>query len=315
MPYNSLISRSDVSPFIPEDTADIIIQNLQSTSAAMELFTRIPMPNASASFPVLSALPTAYFVNGDTGLKQTTEAAWTKKTMTVEELAVIVPVPENVLDDSNFDIWGAVQPLIENEMGRILDTAIFFGTGKPSSWPTGIVPAAVAAGNVRARGTATAAEGGIAGDLDALIGLVEADGFDVSSLLATRTLRGQLRGARDTSGQRLLEVNGNVDRYDGINIVYPMRGLWPTGLSAAEVLAGDWSQQILGIRKDFTWKLLTEAVIQDATGAIVYNLAQQDMVAMRVTFRVAWQTANMISYDNQDEGTRYPAAVMRSPAS
>ena len=26
--------------------------------------------------PVLSALPVAYFVNGDTGLKQTTEAAW-----------------------------------------------------------------------------------------------------------------------------------------------------------------------------------------------------------------------------------------------
>jgi hypothetical protein len=62
-----------------------------------------------------------------------------------------------------------------------------------------------------------------------------------------------------------------------------------------------------------TWKFLDQAVIQDNTGAIIYNLAQQDMVAMRVTFRVAWQTANTMRYENLTENTRYPAAVMRSP--
>jgi HK97 family phage major capsid protein len=311
--YNNIISRTDVSPFIPEPTVNLMLESLEAQSAAMALFSRVQMPSSSLSFPVLSALPTAYFVNGDTGLKQTTEMAWTNKTMTVEELAVIVPVPENVLDDANFDIWGAVQPAVETEIGRVLDAAIFFGVNKPASWPTDITAAAVAAGNVVERGTATAALGGIAGDLDALIGLVEMDGFDVTSLVALRTLRGQLRAARDTSGQRLLEVNGNVDAYDGININYPMRGLWPTGNDAAEVFAGDWTKQVLGIRKDMTWKFLDQAVIQDNTGAIIYNLAQQDMVAMRVTFRVAWQTANTMRYENLTENTRYPAAVMRSP--
>jgi HK97 family phage major capsid protein len=313
MAYNNIISRTDVSPFIPEPTVNLMLESLEAQSAAMALFSRVQLPSSSLSFPVLSALPTAYFVNGDTGLKQTTEMAWTNKTMTVEELAVIVPVPENVLDDANFDIWGAVQPAVETEIGRVLDAAIFFGVNKPASWPTDITAAAVAAGNVVERGTATAQLGGIAGDLDALIGLVEMDGFDVTSLVALRTLRGQLRAARDTSGQRLLEVNGNVDAYDGININYPMRGLWPTGTDAAEVFAGDWTKQVLGIRKDMTWKFLDQAVIQDNTGAIIYNLAQQDMVAMRVTFRVAWQTANTMRYENLTENTRYPAAVMRSP--
>ena len=50
--------------------------------------------------PVVSALPTAYFVSGATGLKQTTEVNWADVTLTAEELAVIVPVPQSAFDDS-----------------------------------------------------------------------------------------------------------------------------------------------------------------------------------------------------------------------
>jgi HK97 family phage major capsid protein len=314
MPYDNIVARENVSPFIPEATVDLMMDNLQSTSAALALFNRVPMPSSTLIFPVLSAMPTAYFVNGDTGLKQTTEAAWESKFMYTEELAVIVPVPENVLDDMSFDLWSMMQPMIEREIGRVLDNAIFFGVNKPGSWPTAIVPAAIAAGNTVSRDAVPdAAMGGIAGTVDELIGLVEMDGYDVTSLIANRSIRGLLRGARATDGQRLLEVNGRVDSYDGIGIEYPMRGMWPVGADSTEVIAGDFQQQVLGVRKDFTWKLLTEAVIQDNTGAIVYNLAQQDMVAMRVTFRVAWQTSNPLNYDNLDEGSRYPAAVLRAP--
>jgi hypothetical protein len=67
----------------------------------------------------------------------------------------------------------------------------------------------------------------------------------------------------------------------------------------------------MGIRKDISWKLLDQAVIQDNTGAIVYNLAQQDMVAMRMTMRAGWQVSNAINYDQAVEASRYPAAVLR----
>ncbi len=68
------------------------------------------------------------------------------------------------------------------------------------------------------------------------------------------------------------------------------------------------------------YKLLTEAVIQDAdSGDIVYNLAQQDMVALRVTFRVGFQVANPVTLSNDDSPTdphitRYPFAVLKSHA-
>ena len=70
---------------------------------------------------------------------------------------------------------------------------------------------------------------------------------------------------------------------------------------------------MLGVRQDLTYKVLDQAVIQDNTGAIVYNLAQQDMVALRVVSRFAWQVANVLNRDQPVEANRYPAGVLRTP--
>lgn len=313
MPYNNLISRTDAAALIPEDVAATITRGITQQSAALTLFRNVPMSTAQQRMPVISALPTAYFVNGDTGLKQTTEVNWANKYLNVEELAAIVPIPEAVLDDSTFDAWGSIEPLLEEAIGRALDAAIFFGVNKPASWPTDIVAAAVAAGNVVARGTNTAgANGGIAADISDLFATVEADGFDVNGAIANRTYRGLLRDVRDANGVKLAEVSPS-ELY-GVATAYPMRGLWPTGLSAAEIIAGDFMEGMLGVRQDFTYKVLDQAVIQDAGGVIQYNLAQQDMVALRVVARYAFQIANVVNYDQAVEANRYPFAVLRSPA-
>lgn len=317
MPYNSLVSRTDVQALIPEDVSRDVIKGAVEQSAALSLFPRVTLATNQQRVPVLSQLPVAYFVSGDTGLKQTTEMAWSNKYLNVEELAAIVPIPEAVLDDSGFDVWGEVRPRLEEAIGRALDAAIIFGTNAPASWPTNIVAAAVAAGNAYARGTNAAAAGGIAEDINQLMGLVEADGFDVNGFVARRNYRSRLRSARDTSGQRLLEFGGDrsAPTIEGAPLVFAMSGMWPTGLSAAEFLAGDFSQVMLGVRQDMSYKILDQAVITDAGGLVVYNLPQQDMIALRVTFRVAWQIANPMNYEQPTEASRYPFAVLRSPAS
>jgi HK97 family phage major capsid protein len=310
MAYDNIISRTDAQALIPEDVASEIIQNMVKESAALTLFRRATMATNQQRMPVLSALPVAYFVNGDTGLKQTTEVAWANKYLNAEEIACIVPIPEAVLEDANFDIWAEIRPKLEEAVGRTLDAAVFFGVNKPSSWPTDIAAAAVAAGNTVNRGTNNAAAGGIATDISDVMATVEADGFDVNGFVTSRSYRRFLRNARDTTGQKLLDIALNT--IEGERVVYALNGLWPSGSGSAEFFAGDWMQFVLAVRRDMTYKILDQAVIQDNTGAIVYNLAQQDMVAMRLTFRAAWQVANPISYDNQTEANRYPVGVLRT---
>lgn len=314
MPYDNLVSRTDAAALIPEEVSTALLTGLEGESAALSLFRRIPVGRAQTRFPVLSALPTAYFVTGDTGLKQTTEMNWDNKFLDVEEIACIVPVPQNVLDDADMDLWGEIRPGIQEAVGRALDAAIFFGTNAPTAWPDDVVAAAVAAGNVYARGTNNAAAGGISEDLNQLLGLIEADGFVPSGAAANPLFKKFVRGARDSQGR----AQGDITMNDfwGMDVSYPMPGLWPTGLSAAEVIAGDFARNfVIGVRKDFTFTVADQGVIQDNTGAIVYNLFQQDMVAMRVVFRAGWQVGNVINRQEAVEANRYPAAVLRSPAS
>jgi len=317
MAYENAIERSDAQALVPEEVSNAMLKALNEKSAVLSQFTRVPISRNQERFPVLSALPLAYFVTGDTGLKQTTEASWKNKFLNVEEIACIVPIPEAVLDDQTFDIWGQIQPLMEQAIGRTLDAAVFFEVNKPETWPEGIAKAAIEAGNTVTRGTNEAKTGGIVGDFSDAFSEVEQDGYDVDWAVARRSYKGLLRQARATTGESLIGVgSGQVSGMEvlGVNVQYPMKGLWPTGGEhPVEAIVGDPEEQVVGVRQDITYKLLDEAVIQDAEGKIVYNLAQQDMVAMRVVFRAGWQTANTINYENENEESRYPAAAILAP--
>lgn len=318
MAYNNLISRTSAQATIPEVVSEAIMKSVTNDAAALQMFTHLPMSSNQTRMPILSALPTAYFVNGDTGLKQTTQVDWSNKYLNAEELAAIVPIPETVLNDAadtGFDVWGAVKPLVAQAIARALDAAVFFGTNKPASWPNAITTDAAAAGNTVLRGTNAAAAGGIVGDFSDLWGTIEADGYDVNGVVANTAYKGRLRQARATTGESLIETDdGQVTALSvyGVQARYPMRGLWPTGAGAVEAVAGDFTQGILGIRQDISYKVLDQSVIQDNTGAIIYNLAQQDMVALRVVARFGFQVANFLNYDQPTTAQRYPFGILHA---
>ena len=114
----------------------------------LERAKRVPMSKAKVKQPVLNTQSEAYWVDGDTGLKKTSKADWKNVTMTAEELAVIVPIPDALIDDSDVPLWNEIKPLIVEAIGKKVDQAPIFGTEKPDSWPEAIVPASIAAQNV-----------------------------------------------------------------------------------------------------------------------------------------------------------------------
>lgn len=308
-----MIDRTGASALIPEAVSNLLLKELDNKSAAMTLFRKLPMGTKINRLPILAALPSAYWVDGDTGLKGVTQASWSNKYLYAEEIAAIIPIPEALLDDTSYDIWGAVRPLMANAIARKFDDAVFFGLDKPSTFPAALVPEAIARSHFVVRGGNTAAEGGVPQDISDAFALVEADGFSVSGVVANTRYKGLLRSARDSTGVLLNEVTPTS--VYGVPVSYPMEGLWPTGVSQGEFLAGDFSHGILGTRQDVTYKILTEATLYDENGDVAYALAQQDMIAMRVVFRAGFQIDNTINYANPTEATRYPWAVVKAPAS
>lgn len=312
--YNNLTSRTDAAALIPEEVSTEMMRRAPDDSAVLRMFRRVPVGRAQVRFPVLSSLPVAYWVSGDTGLKQTSEVNWTNKYLNIEEIAVIIPVPDNVVADVSVNIWDEMEPYVREAFGRTLDSAVFFGTNAPSSFPTYIQSAVSSASNTVTANAAATAGGGL-GDIDLAYAKLDADGYDASGFAAATAWRARLRAARDSTGQRIdpTRIGGDLKTVDGLPIAYPMRGLFPTGSGGVYSFVGDWSEFVVGVRKDISIKILDQAVIQDNTGQIVYNLAQQDMTAVRLTFRCGWQVSNLLNYDQPTEGSRYPVASLLIP--
>lgn len=311
MPFNSVINRTDAQALMPEEVQREIVKNVAEASAVMRVARRLPnMSRKQRRIPVLASLAQAYFVNGDTGLKQTTEMEWTNKYIDAEEIAAIVPIPENVLDDADYDLWSEVRPSIEEALGQTFDRAVLFGTNAPNIWPDDLLTGATAAGHAVTLGTGTDLYDDILAE-DGIVAKVEEDGYMVNGHLSSLAMRAKLRGLRDANGQPLFVQSmqtGAGYLLDNAPLIFPRNGSMDA--SQALMFAGDWDQLVFAIRQDVTFKILDQAVIQDAGGNIIHNLAQQDMVALRVVMRIGWQLPNPINRLNENEATRYPFSVL-----
>lgn len=305
---NDIISASDLGGgLIPTEYATQIIQDAPKSSVLLTRARQIPMSTRTRTQPVLDSKPIAYWVGGDTGLKQTTKQAWKGLTITAEELAAIVPIPEAVIDDAAIPIWPEVMPRLAAAIGYKVDQAGLFGVDKPASFPTAVIPGAIAAGNKVAESTAK----DLAKNVAELGELLAKQGYAANGFASSPGFNWRLVGLRNANGSPIYTPSlaaGTPSTLYGYGLNEVTNGAWDS--SVASLLAADWSNFVVGVRQDITYKLLDQAVITDDDGKVILNLAQQDSVAMRVTFRVGFQIANPINDVQHDSTKRYPAAVL-----
>ncbi|MBQ4347913.1 MAG: phage major capsid protein [Firmicutes bacterium] len=292
--------RENAEALIETQIAEAIAQDAAQGSIFMSLARKLPnMTSGQTRVPVLDMLPISYWVNGDTGFKQPTDVAWENVYINAEELAVIIPMPEAVINDASFDILGEIQPRIIEAMGKRVDEAVLFGINRPASWPVDIITHARQAGNNVSGATV---------DYDTLLGAdgvvakVEEGGFMVTGGVAAMSMRAKLRGIKDTGDMPIFKTDmQGPTRYalDGAPVYFPLNGSFDT--SVAQLIMGDFSRAVYSIRQDITVKILDQGVIQDpVTKNIVYNLAQQDMLAIRVVMRMGWALPNPATMMNAD---------------
>ena len=309
--YNTGIFRQTpptTDPLVPEPLSEDIIQQLPEYSSVLRMARTIPMSTRTQRLPVLDVLPQAYWVSGDSGLKQTTNQVWKNVTLVVEELAALVPIPDAYLADTNIPLWDEVRPRLTEAIGRAIDSACLFGVNKPSTWPTAIVPAAIAAGNV-----ITDINRDIPASVAQLAERVALDGYtNINGWLIRPGFKWRLLQVRSSGSGEPIYMPDLQNGRGGSLYGYPLEevsnGAWdPT---VADLLLGDWSMAIIGTRQDITFKMFDQGVIVNDSGTVIYNAAQQDGQIMRVVMRLAFATANPVTNLQASSNARYPFGVL-----
>lgn len=302
MPVN-ITNREDAEAIIREQVVSTIFQDAPKQSVFMSMARKLPnMTSNQTRIRVLDFLPTAYWVDGDTGMKQTTKQAWDNVYLNAAELAVIVPIPEAVLDDAEFDIFGEVTPRVNEAIGQRVDSAVIFGVNRPVNWQNDIITLARQAGNNVATPSSNADYFNLIMAENGVIAKVEEDGYMCTGALSSMSMRAKLRGIRANDGTPIFKSDmQGATQYalDGAPLYFPRNGAFDN--TVAQLVVGDFEQAVYAIRQDVTVKILDQGVIQDPESKeIVYNLAQQDMVALRIVFRMGWALPNPATRMDED---------------
>ncbi len=337
----------DAWPLIPEEVSREIQSGITEGSAALSLLQQLPnMSSRTYRMPVLGTLGHADFAcqtmsdnlaqgadqqiddarmlelkgtpygTGNPGvvpnegaphLKPTHQMMWENVYIVAEPVTVILPVPDDVLDDSDYDLWAAMRPRIIEAFHQKLDDAIIWGQNRPTTWPTGIVSTAIARGQIINEG----AGADLGEDVSNLMGILEQVGYDPTGFAGAPSLKQALRNVRAANNAPIFApgTSGTPDSVWGLPISYIKNNTFGFRTGVSRLIAGAWSEAKYAIRSDLSWKLFTEGVISDENGAVILNLMQQDSKAMRVVMRMGWAVPNPIHKLRPDRA-EYPFAVM-----
>lgn len=312
--YSELVTEAASADLIPEKVSTTIIQETEEASVALRLCGKYNMGTKKEKIPVVDALPIAYFGNGPTHLAGTTTMEWKGVELVAEAVTCIAPIPNDLVDDSGVPLWDQVRPKCAEAIGRALDGAVLFGTGKPDSWPEGLVPQALAANKFIVRGANNAAAGGLEQDLIDLMFKVREDGYKVNAFGADDMFEQPLLSARDTQGRRMIDWQSAEARVLGKPLYYAAPGIFPGTASSAEAICGDKDKAIIGTRQDIRYMMLTEGVITDDEGKIIFNLPQMRMKALFLYARFGFAVAKNATFKKQKDAVRFPFAVLKRPA-
>lgn len=311
------ITRADAAALIQDAYANDFLQTATATSQALMAFPTVNMGTKTTRLPVLATVPHAKWVGESStaanGKKPTGKASWGSKELVAEELAVIIPIHENVLDDATTDVLMDIANMGGRAIAYALDAAVFAGINKPTTWTSpDLFASATAGGNVFEIGTGVDdLSGSILQAAESL-----SEHYDPSEIFARAGLRFKLANQRNSEGSPIF-VPALSSAPEGRDSVHGLSAHWMRGTvegdlpvwdaTTAEALIVDPTCVRIGVRQDITVKFLDQATVDGV------NLAERDMVALRFKARFAYALRDGIA-DGTVARTASPAAMVTPTA-
>lgn len=242
----------------------------------------------SRNIPTLLSGVSAFWVN-EAGAKGGTNPSFSLVTQTLKKLAAIIPFTEELLEDSAINLTQLVSELFAEAVAKEEDLAFFVGSGSP--W-TGILN----------NGSVNHVDMGAGDDItnvtvDDLIDVIDetpAAALPNAKWYLHRNLLNILRKLKDDNHNYIFAPASQGMPATILGYPYELCEALPNkteGLThqKAILMFGDLKKAaILGDKQQIRAKLLDQATITDGDGSTVINLAEQDMVALRLEERVGY---------------------------
>lgn len=317
----SKVNRAGVSSLIlPDEVSETLLRGAAEKSLIQSIAATRPMTANTLKLTEAEVTGANVFWIGEGNRKTTDAPAMTSLTWTMDaaEIAVIIPIDENVYNDANVDLFDLYQDSIETAIARKLDKAALFGQADwPNAWdsPTGPVDGSIreiakTAGGIFAEdasptddellelftGTGLVAK-------DGALSYIEESGYEPSSILARSVFKARLRNMKDADGRYIF---GNAVEAGVPNTLFGLPATFVPTLgdrmpaAKASIMFGDFSQVMLGTRQGIQYKVFDQGVITDGAGNVTYSLMENDMIALRVTARYGFK---VLADDTADGGT------------
>lgn len=243
-------------------------------------------PGNSRTIPTLGT-SVSVFWTGEGVKKTSTQPKFNVVTQTLVKLAAIVPFTEEILEDSAINLTQLVAQLFAEAVSKEEDLQFFAGTGAP--W-TGILNNGSVNKVVQASGDASQLT---ADDLLDMIDKTPSGALPGAKFYFHRTILSVIRKLKDSNGNYIYQNPGQGLPATIWNYPYETSDAFPTLASVKTgdqyVLFGNLKQgAVFGDKQQLRVKLLDQATITDTDGSTVVNLAEQDMVALRIVERVGY---------------------------
>jgi HK97 family phage major capsid protein len=298
-PNGNGIAPLDFSGMLPTEYSNQIIEEAVQQSAVLQLAQTIPMGTRVTQMPVPKAFPKAGWIS-TSGRKPMTSLQLGLETMTAEEIAAVIAIPDAMVDDLDIDIWGWCQPRLSEAIAVAVDNTIFFGTDAPATFPAGGIV-----------GDALTADAGVdaLGTVNNAFSAVEDQGIQVTGWAADLGVRGVMRGLRDQSGALLLgpaQADQNLR-----NSLYGVTGDFVSfGTRPPDFITGAWNYCLVGVRQDIRYLFDSSAVITDEDGAVMINAFQDNCTLLKVWARFACVIIHPVTVRQPDGATPFAVAEL-----
>jgi HK97 family phage major capsid protein len=241
------------------------------------------MTSDKKKFSIMTEGAGAYWV-GETERIRTSKASWIFPEMEAKKLAVIIPVTKEKMNDTTINVFEELKPSIAEAFYKAIDGACLFGTNSP--FTKNIFGIADTAGHKVALETNGA--GKIDLDVSDVMALIEDAGLDVNGFAGHYGLKNTFRKLRDANGNALYVPGVDQNEFYNNPIEFVRNGAFDK--TKAELIAGNFSYSLVGIREGIEYQILTEATLQSVTMADgkPLSLAENDMVAIKATMRLGF---------------------------